>query len=164
MFGPLSRSKPVHRPSWGFRAIFLGARKKPQPLLKNIVLSGFPTGLEQALRRLSLGINARPLSSDRRPGSLPLPRDDIPPPPPVVISLGVCRLRLARIYGSSYPSSSLKGAVWEGRREFFLGGIRKSTATEGKSDVMCDLRRMKSGRKPAAGRNRFLPILRKPPM
>jgi hypothetical protein len=64
----------------------------------------------------------------------------------------------------TYPSSSLKGAVWKGRTEFFLGGIRKSIVTEGKSEVMCDPQRMKSGKKPAAGRNHFLPILRKPPM
>jgi hypothetical protein len=29
---------------------------------------------------------------------------------------------------------------------------------------MCDPQRMKSGKKPAAGRNHFLLILRKPPM
>jgi hypothetical protein len=29
---------------------------------------------------------------------------------------------------------------------------------------MCDLRRMKSGKKPAVGLDPFLPILRKPPM
>ena len=76
-----------------------------------------------------LGQTLVPLPSDRKAGQLLVPRDDIPPPPPVLVTLGVCRLRLARICSSSYPSSSLKGAVWEGRREFFLGGIRKSIVT-----------------------------------
>src|SRR5580692_9949963 len=46
-----------------------------------------------------------------------------------------------------YPSSPLKGAVWESRREFFPGGIEKSIVREGEFGMMCDLRRMKSGKK-----------------
>jgi hypothetical protein len=65
---------------------------------------------------------------------------------------------------SSSPSSLLKGAVWEGQTEFFLGGIKKSIVRVGKSGLMCDLQRMKSGKKHAAGRMRFLPIPRKPPI
>ena len=33
---------------------------------------------------------------------------------------------------------------------------QKSIVTEGKSEVMCDPQRMKSGKKPAVGRNHFL--------
>ena len=167
MFGLLSRSNAVCRPGWAFRVIALGAQKSPQLVLRKVVLSGFPIALEPTLPPPLHGTNARTLPSDRKAGQLLLPRDDIPPPPPVALALEVCRLRLARIGPDIWfllHSSSLKGAVWEDRREFFSGGIRKSTATEGKSDVMCDLQRMKSGKKPAAGRNRFLQILHKPPM
>ena len=164
MVGLLSRSKAICTRNWGFRIIVPGSQKSPQIVLKNVVMSGFPTALEPALRRLSLGTHASPQPSDRKAGPLLVPRVDIPRPPPVVVVLGVCCLRLARIYGSSYPSSSLKGAVWEGRTEFFLGGIKKSIVREGSFVMMCDLQRMKSGKKPAAGLNHFSPILRKPPM
>jgi hypothetical protein len=67
-------------------------------------------------------------------------------------------------YHPLYPSSSLKGAVWEGRTEFLLGGIEKSIVREGQFGMMCDLQRMKCGKKRAAGRRRFLPTLHKPPI
>ena len=163
MFGLLSRSRAGCRQHWGFCVIVLGAQKSLQIGLRKVVLSGFPTALEPTLPPSFSGANAGALPPYRRASRLPLPRDDIRPPP-LVAALGVCRLRLARIYGSSYPSPSFKGAVWEGRTEFFLGGIRKSIVRACSFGMMCALQRMKSGNKLAVGLNHFLPILRKPPM
>lgn len=163
MHGRLIRSGTVCRRDWSAHRIVSEDQKCFRTRSKSVGLSGFPTAAGATLPRSFPVTNASPLPSDRKAGPLLMPRNDIPPPPPVVVALGVCRLRLARICSSSYPSSSLKGAVWEGRREFFLGGIRKSIVREGPFAMMCDLRRMKSGKKPAAGRNHFLPILQKPP-
>jgi hypothetical protein len=163
MDGRLICSSAVCRRDWSARRIVPGAQKSFRTRSKSVVLSGFPTALQSTLRRLALGTTASTLLSEQEAGQLLLSRNDIPPPC-IVGALEVCRLRLARIYGSSCPSSSLKGALREGLTEFFLGGIKKSIVTEGKSGVMCDLQRMKSGKKLADGLNRFLPILRKPPM
>jgi len=97
MFGLLSRSKTDCRRWWGFRVIFVGAHRNPQIVLKNVALSGFPTALEPTLRPLLPGTNASTVPSNRSASQPPLPRDDIPSPPPVVVMLGVYRLRLARI-------------------------------------------------------------------
>ena len=170
MFGLLSRSNAVCRRDWAFRAIVLGAQKSPQIGLRKVVLSGFPTALEPTPPPSLREANAGALPPYRRTSRLPLPRDEIPQQPPVVVCARSFRLRLARRYGSSYSysysysSSLLKGAVWEGRTEFFLGGIEKSIAREGQFGVMCVLQHMKSGKKPAVGLDHFLPIPRKPPM
>ena len=164
MDGRLTRRSAVCRRDWSGRTIVPRTHKCLRTRSKSGVLSGFPTALEPTLPRCLPGTNASALRSDRKAGQFLLRHDDIPPPPPIVVALGVCRLRLARIYVSSCPSSSIKGAVWEGRREFFLGGIRKSIVREDRLGVMCDQRRIKSGKKPAVGRNHFLPILRRPPM
>jgi hypothetical protein len=159
----LSRSSAVCRRDRGFRAIVPGVQKSAQARLKNVVVSGLPTAVEASLLRLLPGAHASALPSDFRASQLPLPRDDIPPHPPVV-ALGVCRLRLARMWFPLALRLHSKDAAWEGRTEFSLGGIKKSIARVGKSGVMCDLRRMKCGKKPAVGLNHFLPILHKPPM
>ena len=164
MDGRLIRWSAVCRRDWSGRRIVPSAQKCFRTRSKSGVLSGFPTALEPTLPRSLPGTNHSTLRSDRKAGQFLLRHDDVPRPPPIVVALGVCRLRLARIYVSSCPSSSLKGAVWEGRTEFFLGGIRKSIVREGKSGTMCDVRRMKSGKKLAAGLDHFLSILRKPPM
>ena len=129
MDGRLIRSSAVCRRNWGVHTILPGIQKCSRTTSGSVVLSGFPTALEPTLPRLSFGQTLVTLPSDRKAGQLLLSPDDIPPPAPVVVAIGVCRLRLARIYGSSFPSSLLKGAVWEGRTEFFLGGIRKSIVT-----------------------------------
>ena len=97
MFGLLSRSNRVCRPDSAFRVIVLGEQKNPQIGLRKVVLSGFPTASEPSLPRLSLRTNASPLPSDWKAGQLLLSHDDIPPPAPVVVAIGVCRLRLARM-------------------------------------------------------------------
>lgn len=97
MFGLSSRSRGGCRRDWGFRVVVLGAQKSLQSGLRKVILSGFPTALGSTLRRLWLGTNASTLRSDRKVGPLLVPRDDIPLPPPVVVALEVCRLRLARI-------------------------------------------------------------------
>jgi hypothetical protein len=100
MFGLLCGSKAVCERDWAFRVVVLGAQKSPQIGLGKVVLSGFPTALEPTLRRLSLGTDAGALASEEKANQLLLPRDDIPPPPPAVVAPGICRLRLARTYGS----------------------------------------------------------------
>jgi len=138
------------------------AQKCSRNRSKNVVVSGFPTALKATTSAVIT--NASTLPSDRKEGQLLLRCDYIPPPPPVVVD----SRRLPPPPGPDiwflYPSSSITGAVWEGRTEFFLGGIRKSIVREDRSGVMCDQRRVKSGKKPAAGLNHFLPILRKPRM
>lgn len=163
MDGRLNCSRATCRRNWSARRIVPGAQKSFRTRSKSVVLSGFPTALQSALRRLTLGTTTSTLQSEQKAGQLLLSHNDIPPPV-VAAALEVCRLRLARIYDSSCPSSSLKGAVWKDRTEFFLGGTRKSIVQEGESVAMCDRRRMKSGRKPVVALNPFLPILRKPPM
>ena len=163
MDGRLIRRSAVCRRGWTGRRIVPGAQKCFRTRSKSDVLSGFPTALQPTLLPSFPGTNTGTEPSGLRVNQPPLPRDDIPPPP-LVVSLRVCRLRLARIHVSSCPSSSIEGAVWEGRTEFFPGGIRKSIVREGKSGTMCDVRHMKSGRKPAVGLYHFLSILRKLPM
>jgi hypothetical protein len=114
MFGLLSRSNAVCRRDRAIREIVLGAQKSPQIVLRKVVLSGFPTALEPTLPPPLPRTDTGTLPSDWRASRLPLPRDDIRPQV-LGVALGVCRLRLARIYASSYPSSLLKGAVWEGQ-------------------------------------------------
>ena len=99
MSGRLRRCGRFSRRDWPARAIFLGARKYFRTESRCVVLSGFPTALEPVLLRLSLVTNVSPLPFDRRAGQLLVPRDDIPPPS-VIVLLGICRLRLARTYGS----------------------------------------------------------------
>ena len=95
----LSRNSTVFRRDPALHATFPGARKYPQITLQSGVLSGFPTALEPSLpRRLPPGTAPCTPLADRRAGQLPLPRDDIPPQPLVVVTLGVCRLRLARMW------------------------------------------------------------------
>ena len=103
MDGRLIRSSAVCRWNWGVHTILPGIQKCSRTTSGSVVLSGFPTALEPTLPRLSLRTNASPLPSDRKAGQLLLSPDDIPPPAPVVVAIGVCRLRLARIYGSSFP-------------------------------------------------------------
>jgi DNA-directed RNA polymerase specialized sigma24 family protein len=88
MFGLLSRSRTFCRRDWGFRVIVLGAQKRPQIVLKNVVMSGFPTAVESTLPPSLPGTNDGVLPSDRKAGQILLPRDDIRPPPPVVFALG----------------------------------------------------------------------------
>jgi len=164
MFGLLSRSTTDCRLCCGFRVMVVGAQRNPQIVLKNFALSGFPTALEPTLRTLGPGSNASTVPANRRASQPPLPRDDLPPPP-------FCCRRARSLppppgpdYVAPSPSSSLKGAVWESRRELFFGGIGKSIVREGKFGRMCDLQHTRSGKKPAVGRNQFLSTRHKPPM
>jgi len=93
MFGLLSRSNAVCRRDWAFRVIVLGSQKTPQIGLRKVVLSGFPTALEPTLPPSLPGANAGALPPYRRASRLPLPRDDIPPQPPVVVCARSFRLR-----------------------------------------------------------------------
>lgn len=122
MLGRLSRNTAVCKRYRGFRVIILVALKSPQIALKNVVMSAFPTALEPALRRLSLGTNASPQPSDRKAVTLLAQCADVPRPPPVVVALGVCHLRLARICSSSYPSSSSRVQYGKAGENSFLVG------------------------------------------
>ena len=92
----LSRRSAVCRAVRGLHATFPSAQQCPQTMLESAVLSGFPTAVEPSLPRLLPGTNASAMPSDQRGSQLPLPRDDIPPAP--AVTLGVCRLRLARMW------------------------------------------------------------------
>ena len=89
----LSRNSTVFRQDPALRATFPGARKYPQITLQSGVLSGFPTALEPTLPPSLPGANAGALPPYRRASRLPLPRDDIPPQPPVVVCARSFRLR-----------------------------------------------------------------------
>jgi len=95
----LRRSSAVCRRDRRLYATFPGAQKCPQPKVESAVSSGFPTAVEPSLpRRLPPGTSPRALLTDRRENQLPLPRDDIPPLLSPLAVLGVCRLRLARMW------------------------------------------------------------------
>ena len=93
----LSRSNAVCKRNWRVRGIVPRALQCPRTASQRVVLSGFSTAVETFLGRLLLGPNPSSLPPDRKARQLPLPRDDIPQPHPVVLVLEVCRLRLARI-------------------------------------------------------------------
>ena len=161
MGGQLGRSAAVCGRKWGARTIVPGIQKCSRITSESGVLSGFPTALEPTLPRSLPGTNAGTLRSDRKAGQFLLQRDDIPPPPPVCRRARSLPPPPGPDVVSSCPSSSIQGAVWEGRTEFFLGGIRKSIVREDRSGVMCDQRRIKSGKKPAVGLKHFLQTLHK---
>jgi hypothetical protein len=96
MFGLLSRSRTVWRRDWAFCVIVFGAQKSSQIGLRKVVLSGFPTALEPTLPPSLPGANAGALPPYWRASRLPLPRDTVPPQPPVVVRARSFRLRLAR--------------------------------------------------------------------
>jgi hypothetical protein len=78
MDGGLSRSSAVCQRDWRVRTIVPGAQKYSPTDSKSVVLSGFPTAVEESLRQASPGTSAGALPSDRRASQLPLARDDIP--------------------------------------------------------------------------------------
>ena len=63
---------------------FLEPRNASEPGRRAGVLSGFSTAVGAILPRSFPVTNASPLPSDRKAGQLLVPRNDIPPPPPVV--------------------------------------------------------------------------------
>jgi hypothetical protein len=83
----LSRSNTIYGWDLRVRMIVPGVQKCLRTTSQSVVLSGFPTAVETSLGRLLPGTNAGTLSSNPGERQLPLPRDDIPPHPPLVVAL-----------------------------------------------------------------------------
>jgi len=97
-----SRSSAVSRRGRRLRAAFRDSQKRAHLRLESVVLSGFPTTMEPSFSHLlppRAGARTLPWVQERsvRKGSQEIwPLEDIPPP--LVFTLEVCRLRLARMW------------------------------------------------------------------
>ncbi len=128
----LSRSSAICRRDRGFHATFPGAQKCPQNTLQSVVLSGFLTAAEPSFPCcLPPGTDPRALRSDRRASQLPLPRDDIPQPP--LVTLAVCRLRLARMWFPLILRLHLRVHYGKARQKSFLVGSRSRSCGKANS-------------------------------
>jgi len=127
MDGRLVRGSAECRRDWSGRRIVPATQKCFRTGLKIDVLSGFPTALDPTLPRSSRGTNASTLRSDRKAAQFLLRLDDLPPPPPFVVALGVCRLRLAGkwfLRALRHQSRVLYGQA--GQNSFLVGSGRRS--------------------------------------
>lgn len=133
MDGQLSRSSAVFSRDPVLRATFPGARKYPQITLQSGVLSGFPTAAESSFPRcLPPRTSPRDLLADQRV-SQRLARDDIPPQP-VVVTLEVCCLRLARRCFLLALRLYLRVQYGKARQKSFLVGSRSRSCGKANSE------------------------------